>query len=66
MYPTLPRPEIADCQHILAQLPSLRLRPEDLASSDNFTLTLGPLRSDPFKLPIKIRHGTCWISAFAF
>ena len=65
-YFAVPKPNIEDCRYILSKLPSLRARPEDIANSGNLTLTLGPLRKDPFELPTKIRHGTCWISAHAY
>ena len=65
-YFTLPEPNIEDCRYILSKLPSLRARPEDIAKTGNLTLTLGPLRRDPFELPTQIRHDTCWISAHAY
>ena len=64
--PDLPRPNINDCRYILSHLPSIRLRPDEQAHLGGLTLTLGPLRSDPFTLPTKIRHGSCWISAHAY
>ena len=63
---SLPLPQISDCRYILKQLPTLRLRPDELAGQGSLTLTLGPLRRNPLHLPAKIFHNTCWVSAHAY
>ena len=62
----LPPPRINDCQYIVTQLPTLRLRPEELARQGSLALTLGPLRQYPFHLPAKIVRNTCWVSAHVY